>query len=376
MTGRSVVLLLIAASTLFAARNVGVGWLYALGYTLTATVAGSALFGAWALWGVRLTAMPAQKTQADTPLTIAVTLSNRGWLPRHYLSLVAAPLGSRGRLWPWRRALIPEGWGSLLIPELKPGERLTVQLHVPAPRRGLHPLPSLYLQAAPLGLVACFKALRPSRENRTRNPGNLIVVQPRIHPLRRFALRQRGRGKDEQDASQLPEAAGDVTKTVRPYRSGDAMRQIHWKTTARTGQLAVRESEGESPGEALSVVLDGVGLSPESFEVAVEVVASLLAEAREAGLEARLYHQTEAGLGLGPGVQTLENQLDWLAGLKAPEAPKGRAERVSPAGLAPREALPNAIAVTSRPEVWAGHADACLRITDETTIEPILEEWA
>lgn len=50
-------------------------------------------------------------------------------------------------------------------------------------------------------------------------------------------------------------SAGELVRTVRPYAAGDPLRLVHWSSTARTGELVVRELEPPSPlGQA--VVLD------------------------------------------------------------------------------------------------------------------------
>jgi uncharacterized protein (DUF58 family) len=359
VTGRAFVLLLIAASTLYAARNVGVGWLYALGYALAASVVGSAAFGAWAVSRVRLTVAPGRKTEAGIPLPVAVTLENRGSLPRRYLSLVAGPLGARGKLWPWRRALVPDGWGSILIPELKPGERLTIQLPVPAPRRGVYALPAVYLQAAPLGLVACFRSWRGGSAGEA-------MVHPRVHALGNLAWLHRGHGHGEHESAVHPEDGGELTKAVRPYRSGDAMRQIHWKTTARTGQLAVRESEGDAPAQELAVMLDASAEhSAGSFEIAVEIAASLLTQAQKLGMVARLYSR-----GGEPGVQSLEGQLDWLATLETIKEPGSGNTPPSPP---PSRGGNRVVVITARPAAWAGKVEACIHVGPESTLDDVLK---
>lgn len=378
MTGRAVILLLIAASALYAARNVGVGWLYALGYSLAAGVLASAASGAWTVWGVRMTVAPGRTTEAGQPLPVAVTLENRGSRTRRYLSLLAGPLGTRARLWPWRRGLVPAGWGTILIPELKPGDRLTLQLPVPAPRRGLHALPAIYLQAAPLGLVACFKSWKGRASgnpaaSRVRGNGP-VMVHPRTHAMGNLAWLERGRGAAERDNASRPEDGGELTKAVRPYRSGDAMRQIHWKTTARTGQLSVRESEGDAPGQELVIVLDAAAEArSDAFEIALEVAASLLTEAQACGMEARLIGGEPQGggaqsgdpKGRGPATQTLRAQLDWLATLDA-----SASRALPPLPVDGRRV----VVITTRPEVWAGRAEACIRVAPGQTIKEILEE--
>src|SRR5690606_32634130 len=112
-----------------------------------------------------------------------------------------------------------------------------------------------------------------------------VMVHPRTHALGNLAWLERGRGTAEENAPARPEDGGELTKSVRPYRSGDAMRQIHWKTTARTGQLSVRESEGDAPGQELVIVLDPASdAHAEAFELSLEVTASLLKEAHARGL--------------------------------------------------------------------------------------------
>lgn len=351
MTGRAFVLLLIAASTLYAASNVGVGWLYALGYTLVSGVVSSAAFGAMSLRGIRLSVSPGLRTEAGTPLPVAVTLENLGSRSRRMLCLLAPPLGGASRLWPWRRTLLPEGWGSVLIPELRPGERLTVQLPVPAPRRGVHRLPALTLQAAPLGLVAWTRRVAAA-------PGLTAVVHPRMHPLTGWDWLTRREGRGETAAASHAREGGEVAKTVRPYRSGDALRQIHWKATARKGELTVRENEGEAPSRGLVVYLDRSELREEAFETAVEAAASLLGHAARQGVEARLYSQTGE-----PTAQTLIGQLDWLArlsddGATGPPSPSWSAE--------------GAVVVTSRKHAWEGRAEACIHVPPGASIDEVL----
>jgi uncharacterized protein (DUF58 family) len=61
-------------------------------------------------------------------------------------------------------------------------------------------------------------------------------------------------GQSRRRPVRLPTAQSDV-HGVRTYRSGDSSRWIHWRTTARRGELMVREYE-EAPSENLILVLD------------------------------------------------------------------------------------------------------------------------
>jgi uncharacterized protein (DUF58 family) len=62
---------------------------------------------------------------------------------------------------------------------------------------------------------------------------------------------------------------------LREFHTGDSPRWIHWRTSARRGQLMVREFE-DLPGDDLAVVLDPGGYVPgELFEAVVSLAATL-----------------------------------------------------------------------------------------------------
>ncbi len=54
--------------------------------------------------------------------------------------------------------------------------------------------------------------------------------------------------------------SGDVVRSVRPYQQGDPAHLVHWASTARTGDLVVRELEPPVPvGQAIVVDLRDLG---------------------------------------------------------------------------------------------------------------------
>ena len=75
--------------------------------------------------------------------------------------------------------------------------------------------------------------------------------------------------------------AGFDLHSVREYSQGESLRRVHWPTTARTGQLMVKELE-DSPLDAAAVLLDcdpagDVGAPPDSsFDAAVRAAGSVL----------------------------------------------------------------------------------------------------
>jgi uncharacterized protein (DUF58 family) len=67
---------------------------------------------------------------------------------------------------------------------------------------------------------------------------------------------------------------GDVVRSVRPYRSGDPAHLVHWPTTARVGELAVRELE--PPAERGAVVVVHLPADPARADELASVAAGWL----------------------------------------------------------------------------------------------------
>jgi uncharacterized protein (DUF58 family) len=105
---------------------------------------------------------------------------------------------------------------------------------------------------------------------------------------------------------------------VRPFRSGDSPRHIHWRSVARTGELISKEFADEAqPG--LSLALDLYRHPyPEThskytpFEWAVKIAASIGDYARKMGYPLHLVADTEA-LPPPPGAVSWQALLQYLA---------------------------------------------------------------
>jgi uncharacterized protein (DUF58 family) len=113
-----------------------------------------------------------------------------------------------------------------------------------------------------------------------------------------------------------------LTRSLRPYRWGDPIRFVHWRTSARYGELRVRELETLTNDQALIVCLDsalswqqpadGSGTT-EPFEQAVVAAASLYFYALRHSLGVKLW---TAGTGLIQGSQAV---LETLAAVQPGE---------------------------------------------------------
>lgn len=78
-------------------------------------------------------------------------------------------------------------------------------------------------------------------------------------------------------SSSVTDAPGTPAGSVRDYRSGDALRQIHWKQSARQGQLLVNlfEREYQEDRLLLLVTTRSCYKSPAEFETAVSAAATI-----------------------------------------------------------------------------------------------------
>jgi uncharacterized protein (DUF58 family) len=107
-----------------------------------------------------------------------------------------------------------------------------------------------------------------------------VVVRPRLVELETLFSEAGRRGADGRRLL-LRRTAGFDFHSVREYEQGESLRRVHWPTTARRGQLMVKELD-DAPRDAVVVVLDcdpagAVGAPPESsFDTAVRAAGSIL----------------------------------------------------------------------------------------------------
>ena len=107
-----------------------------------------------------------------------------------------------------------------------------------------------------------------------------LIVTPATTPLPQLALRSHQRSSGEQSASVLA-AVGEIDVGTRAYRHGDDLRKVHWRSTARTGELMVRQEQAGHTSR-VGVILDtrqaahrGDSVTG-SFEWAVSAAASVV----------------------------------------------------------------------------------------------------
>ena len=144
-------------------------------------------------------------------------------------------------------------------------------IRIPLARRGHFRIEPLHIRTGdPFGF---FEA------SATVGQGVSVVVYPRLEPLPRWRLpAAQLEGSHVSPVRTLQTTP--LATTVRPYAPGDSMNRIHWKSTARHGEIQVKEFDLEQTADAW-IVLDlqrGIqtGRGDEStVEAAIRAAASI-----------------------------------------------------------------------------------------------------
>jgi uncharacterized protein (DUF58 family) len=194
--------------------------------------------------------------------------------------------------------------------QLRPGQDSVTEYPVPTDRRGIVTIgPLRIVRRDPLGLVTMA---------RSHGEVTQVWVYPKVHLLSAVPVGV-VRSLDGR-VDRVPH--GTITfDTLREYVVGDELRHVHWRTTARVGELMVREHLDTSLPR-LVILLDdrrtahpgGAGGTADSFESACEAAASIVMAAQREELPLAL--QTVSGAtagGDGRRITAVRPYLDLLA---------------------------------------------------------------
>lgn len=175
-----------------------------------------------------------------------------------------------------------------VLDRVEPGGRREVSYRVRSDLRGRYPLGPLQLRLTdPFGMCELTRSF---------STYDTLTVIPRVEALP--PVRLSGEAKGYGDGRQRSLAlAGEDDVIPRGYRYGDDLRRVHWRSTARYGELMVRREEQPQRARC-TVLLDTRGLAfagagPDSaFEWAVSGAASVLVHMLERGFSVRLLTDT------------------------------------------------------------------------------------
>ncbi|MCU0780566.1 MAG: DUF58 domain-containing protein [Akkermansiaceae bacterium] len=195
---------------------------------------------------------------------------------------------------------------------LPAGGEMVVRIRLTPCRRGIIRLNDLRLLLPdPLSLV--------QRCRKIPAPPATITVLPRRYPLPPVAMP--GSARFQIGGETTSNAIGNTGEFVglREYRRGDPLRQIHWRSWARTGRPIVKELE-DTHFPRYGLVLDtfAAGVEPEVFEDVVSVAASFAAtiDTNESLLDMMFVKDQAHLVTAGRGLARAEKLLEVLAAVE------------------------------------------------------------
>jgi uncharacterized protein (DUF58 family) len=313
------VLLGLALFFFAAATNTLAGWLYVMSGVLLALLLVAAILPPRNLQGIKLQRQPMRPVSVGNFLLVALEITNTNARSQGLLQVIDP---------------VPTALGtpqSRSFGLLAGGQRQRWQYDMLASQRGIYQWNSVDLRsAAPVGLFWCRRTIALPAS---------VVIYPQILPLNRCpildSLGQQG-GQRRYRALQVKPATEGITRSLRPYRWGDPTRLIHWRTSARYGELRVRELEQVMIGQEICIGLDTQARWQEvAFEQAVVAAASLFVYGVRQGLATLLWmphtgllHDYAEALSALAVVQPLaanttmrpDCPMLWLTSDQAPEA--------------------------------------------------------
>ncbi|GAA1726673.1 DUF58 domain-containing protein [Aeromicrobium alkaliterrae] len=197
--------------------------------------------------------------------TARVRLSNRSRVQAHDLT--------------WR-APLPDGLGGVqsgtvarLDPRWATASSVEVDVRLSGVARGRHPLGILVVEVRdPFGVVV--------RRRRYSDDVTMVVLPRRVRLERAAVLRGMGADRDSRrTAGRRGETEDDVVP--REYQPGDAPKRIDWRSTARRGELMVRQ-DAPATADRVAVAVDP-GTSAGPTEWALTAAASVMSHLVERG---------------------------------------------------------------------------------------------
>jgi uncharacterized protein (DUF58 family) len=243
-----------------AAANTMAGWLYVLSGLGASLLALSALLPMQMLRGIEIKRSPTYPIHAGETLSIALHLWNRTTQGKGLLLV---------------QDQVPVALGEITqtaVEAIAPQSSYTLNTHLEPQHRGLYEWQAVTLRTgAPLGLFW---------SRRLHSIPAKVLVYPRVLPLPRCPLLDEvGPSARQIQLQQIPvsqQGQEGSTRSLRPYRTGDPMRLVHWRSSARYSELRIRELERFNGGHTFAIALDLTqNWHPDHFEQAVIAAASL-----------------------------------------------------------------------------------------------------
>ena len=179
-----------------------------------------------------------------------------------------------------------------VVPRLAPGGRIELSTTLKGTSRGRFEVGPVSLALRdPFGLCELQRSFTAT---------DAVIVTPETVALPPLGLAGVWGGRGDSESRSIAHA-GDDDVIPRAYRVGDDLRRVHWRATARAGELMVRREE--QPWRTTATILldrremTHRGRYPDSsFEAAVSTAASLAVHLTQFGLRVRILDVTGATL--------------------------------------------------------------------------------
>jgi uncharacterized protein (DUF58 family) len=302
-----------------AATNTLSGWLYVISGVSFAVILISGILPRRVIKDIQIVRSPLEPVSAGDAVAVELTITNVGKTEKSLFEVLEfVPVRLLGELFK------PEGNADAflemspvkVIEQLAPLQKLSWVYILNPRRRGIFLFLGVDLvTASPFGLFRSRRSLTGKQIEQK------LIVYPQVLTLGHCPL------IDQMGADETPKiysqrnintnANEGLTKALRPYRWGDPTRLIHWRSSAKLGELKIRELEITMSGQDLVIALDTeLGWKDYQFEEAVVAAASLYFYAQGVNLNVKLW--TSAG-GLIQGQQIV---LETLAGIDPRDSQK------------------------------------------------------
>src|ERR671914_152858 len=251
-------LLFLVTALVVAAFSTGLSFLFFLVYLTAAILIGSWLYARRGLTGVRADYRVLNpRTHVGEVLQAVYRVENHDWLGKPWIEL-------------WNESTLPSSLPGRVV-GLTPHGRRQWLAKVTLTRRGSYRLGPLRVRTGdPFALF--------TTEMFVGHPTS-VVVFPEVVDLPHWRLPPSPIEGTTRTRRRY-EAATPLVSTVRPYVHGDAINRIHWLSSARHGELHVKEFDLEQAAD-LWILLDldrsvhaGIGTDA-SVETAVTIAASI-----------------------------------------------------------------------------------------------------
>jgi len=281
-----------AVALVLVGRFLGLPELYAIGASLGLL---ALVCGLWvALRQVDIAVVRSvrpSRVHAGGPCTVEIEVRNRSRRATPVLRLLDPVSGTAG--------------ADLLLAPIAMRRTTTVAYRLPTARRGIVTVGPMHVAVGdPFGLATTHDRAAPAVE---------VTVLPRVDEIPPLP---RSVGPDPDGTAETGSLgrAGEDFAALRPYIVGDDMRRVHWPSSARTGELLVRQHDVPWQGRVcVALDLRRQASDAQTLEHVISAAASILRTHLRRGDHVRLVTTTGVDSGYGVGAAHLDGLLEYLA---------------------------------------------------------------